>query len=138
MSKLREQMIRDLEFARRSESTKRHYTNSIRNLAKHYGRCPSKLSPDEIRAWVRLLRSSGIKEDRLRQHLAALKFLYCKTLGRSEMVAFLSFRRRRRNSPPSCQWIRSSDCSGHSSTPNTASCLRPCMPLGFELVKPFY
>ena len=91
MSKLRQQMIQDLEFARRSESTKGQYINAIRNLAEHYRRCPSHLGADEIRAWVQLLRNSGIKEDRLRQHLAALKFLYGKTLGRPEMVTFLSF-----------------------------------------------
>ncbi len=69
MSKLRQRMIQDLEFARRAESTKRQYINSIRNLSEYYDRCPSKLGPDEIRAWVQLLRNGGIKEDRLRQLL---------------------------------------------------------------------
>lgn len=91
MSKLRQDMISDLQLAGRSERTQQVYVGAIRAVTLHYGRCPSELNPDEVRSWVQLLRSSGVKEDRLRQHLAALKFLYSKTLGRPEMVSFLSF-----------------------------------------------
>jgi len=91
MTKLREHMLQDLLQAGRAESTRKAYINAIREYAIHFGRCPSELGPDEVRTWVQHLRNSVLKPDRIRQHLAALKFLYAKTLGRPEMVAFLTF-----------------------------------------------
>jgi site-specific recombinase XerD len=91
MSKLREHMIQDLQLAGRALSTQRAYVNAVSDFARHFGECPSRLGPDEVRDWVARVRNSGVKEDRVRQHLAALKFVYAKTLGRPEMVAFLSF-----------------------------------------------
>jgi site-specific recombinase XerD len=84
-------MIQDLLQAGRSERTRQVYVNAIRDYARHFSRCPSQLGPDEVRTWVQHLRNSVLKPDRIRQHLAALKFLYAKTLGRPEMVAFLTF-----------------------------------------------
>ncbi len=91
MTKLREHMLQDLLQAGRAESTRKAYINAIREYAIHFARCPSELGPDEVRTWVQHLRNSVLKPDRIRQHLAALKFLYAKTLGRPEMVAFLTF-----------------------------------------------
>ena len=91
MTKLREHMVQDLIQAGRSERTQQVYVGAIRQYARHFGRSPSELGPDEIRQWVQHLRNSILGPDRIRQHLAALKFLYAKTLGRPEMVAFLTF-----------------------------------------------
>src|SRR5688572_12412915 len=91
MTKLREHMIQDLIQAGRSERTQQVYVGAIREYARHFGRSPSELGPEEVRQWVQHLRNSILGPDRIRQHLAALKFLYAKTLGRPEMVAFLSF-----------------------------------------------
>jgi site-specific recombinase XerD len=91
MTKLREHMIQDLLQAGRSDRTREVYIGAIRAYARHFDCCPSELGPDEIRNWVQHLRSGMLGSDRIRQHLAALKFLYAKTLGRPEMVAFLTF-----------------------------------------------
>jgi len=45
----------------------------------------------QVRAWVEKLQKSKVGSQRLRQHFAALKFLYGKTLARPEQVAFLSW-----------------------------------------------
>ena len=73
MSKLRDHMIQDLQLAGRAATTQRTYVNAIKAFAQHYGRCPSQLGADEVRGWVQVVRNSGVKEDRVRQHLAALK-----------------------------------------------------------------
>ena len=44
-----------------------------------------------MRAWVAQLDKSKVGPQRLRQHFAALKFLFGKTLARPEQVAFLSW-----------------------------------------------
>ena len=95
MSKLRERMMQDLELGGYAPGTVRSYVRSIRAFAEFHGRSPAELGPDEARAWVGHLkheRKLGIS--RLRQHLAALKFLYNKTLGRPEVVSFISWPRK--------------------------------------------
>jgi integrase/recombinase XerD len=91
MTKLREQMMQDLDLAGYAERSKRLYINSIRNLAEFFRRSPDQLGQAEVRQWVDHLRKSGIRSQRLRQHFAALRFLYSKTLGRPEVTSFLSW-----------------------------------------------
>jgi site-specific recombinase XerD len=83
-------MMQDLELAGHARDTKSKYINSIRDFAKHHGRCPSTMGQREVRQWVERLGTKGLSPQRLRQHYAALRFLYGKTLGRPEVVAFLS------------------------------------------------
>jgi hypothetical protein len=54
---------------------------------------PAEADQEQVRAWVQLLQKSQVGPQRLRQHYAALKFLYGKTLGRPEKAAFLSWPR---------------------------------------------
>lgn len=84
--------MQDLELAGYALSTQLAYISSIRNFAKFHQQSPATLGPDEVRAWVRhLMKDAGIGAPRVRQHLAALKFLYTKTLSRPECVSFLSW-----------------------------------------------
>jgi len=90
MSELREQMIHDMELARLKPETQRRYIDSFERLSKFQERSPTDLSPAEMRAFVSQLEASGIGPSRLNQHFAGLKFLYRKTVGRPELVSFLS------------------------------------------------
>ncbi len=92
MSKLRDDMVQDLELAGYADTTRLTYINSIRDYSVFHGRSPARLGRDEARAWVEHLRhEGGVGPQRIRQHLAALKFLYGKTLGRPDVVSFLSW-----------------------------------------------
>jgi len=91
MSALRSRMIQDLELAGLVPKTRRAYVASIHDMSRFFRRSPEELSQEEIRRWVEHLRSSGIGPERIRQHYAALKFLYGKTLGSPEKVAFISW-----------------------------------------------
>lgn len=93
MGQLRDRMMHDLELAGYAPGTRRMYLRSIRDLAKHHRRSPAELSSDEVRAWVDHVRGTGVSPQRIRGHLAALKFLYTKTLYRPEMVSFVSWPR---------------------------------------------
>jgi integrase/recombinase XerD len=90
MTVLREKMMHDLELARLAKDTRLHYLQSVKSFAEFHRRSPAELGQDEVRAWVKELEASGIGPSRLNVHFAALKFLYRKTLGRPEVVSFLS------------------------------------------------
>lgn len=90
MTPTRKKMMADLELAGYAADTKRRYLKTIQRLAEHHRRSPEKLGQDEVRQWIQHLTSDKLSPQRLAQHFAALKFLYCKTLGRPEAVSFLS------------------------------------------------
>ena len=82
----------DMELAGLAPRSQAHYLDAIRDYGKHFGRSPAELGHEDLRAWSKHLLDSGVGDGRLRQHFAALKFLYKKTLAQPEAVAFLSFR----------------------------------------------
>jgi integrase/recombinase XerD len=86
-----ERFADDLDLADRSPSTRRIYLAAARDLVRFHGASPSALDQDDVREWVRVLRGRRLSPQRLRHHLSALKFLYGKTLGRPEIVGFVSF-----------------------------------------------
>jgi site-specific recombinase XerD len=91
--------MQDLALGGYAATTVETYVASIKALAKFQRRSPAELGSPELRAWVQHLKESGIGAQRLAQHLAALKFLYGKTLAKPELVAFICFPRRPRRLP---------------------------------------
>lgn len=92
MTRIRKQMIEDMRLAGHADGTQQHYLASIREMAKYFGRSPDELSRADIRRYVTYLREERCQSaSRLRGHLAAIKFLYTKTLGRGDDVSFLSW-----------------------------------------------
>jgi integrase/recombinase XerD len=90
MAQLRDRMVSDFRIGNYSPSTADEYLRCVRDFAGHYMRCPSELGREDIRRFlehllvVRRLGPSGIKG-----YVAALKFLYGRTLGRPEVVAWI-------------------------------------------------
>jgi Phage integrase, N-terminal SAM-like domain len=85
--------MQDLDLAGYAVATRRHYVYSIAQFARFHGKSPANLGQPEVRQWVEHLRTREPKlgPQRLRQHFAALRFLYGKTLGRPEVTSFLSW-----------------------------------------------
>jgi site-specific recombinase XerD len=86
-----ERMAWDLEFGGRAERTRKVYLADVRAFVAFQGKPPEELGQAEVRIWVEYLIQRGTAPSRLRQHLAALVFLYRKTLGRPEVVSFFSW-----------------------------------------------
>jgi site-specific recombinase XerD len=85
-------MIEDLELGGYARGTKRLYVNVVRELAQYYGSSPAELTREQLRQYVTHLRQERCKSaSNLRGHLAGIKFVYAKTLGRPEDVSFLSW-----------------------------------------------
>ena len=83
----------DLQMAEKASGTIQQYLSSIRGFEAFLGREPGLATPDELRSWVEHLRHQPIGAARLRCHYSALTFLYRKTLGQPEKVAFISMPR---------------------------------------------
>ena len=88
-----EQMGADLELAGYAERTRATYLRAVEALAIFHGRSPAVMGQPELREWVGHLAGRGLSAQRRRQHHAALRFLYARTLGRPELTAFLSWPR---------------------------------------------
>lgn len=100
MGTIRNRMQQDLERAGYMPVTVRNYLACAQDLVDHFeGRSPFKLGQDEMRAFVGELERRKLSPQRLRQYLAAFKFLYGKTLGRPDEIAWISFPRTKRRTP---------------------------------------
>lgn len=83
----------DLKMAGKAPGTIQQYLSSIRGFEAFLGRELDQATPDELRAWVKHLQHQSIGSARLRCHYSALTFLYRKTIGQPEKVAFISMPR---------------------------------------------
>lgn len=91
MEKSIEQMRQDLAFAAYSMSTQRRYVKTAEKLGAHFERPVAELGRDEIRRYVEHLHEQKRSASWLADHLAAIVFLFRKTLGRPNDVSFICF-----------------------------------------------
>ncbi len=84
----------DLRMAGRAKGTIQQYVASIRRFGEFLGQDFAEADPEALRRWVEHLQGQPIGPERLRCHYSAMKFLYGKTLGHPEKVAFLSMPRK--------------------------------------------
>ena len=80
----------DLEMAGRAPKTTQQYVASARRFEEFLGHDPVDASQESVRRWVDILRQEAIGASRLGLHYAALKFLYARTLGQPEKVAWIT------------------------------------------------
>ena len=90
MTLLKTRMMQDLKLAGHAPKTQKTYVECI-GLFAQFCWSPEQADQQQVREWVEKLLRSEVGPQRLRQHFAALKFLYGKTLARPEQVAFLSW-----------------------------------------------
>lgn len=86
----------DLDLAGHSASTQRIYLAAVCEFAAFRGAALADMDQEDVRTWVRELRTRGLSAQRLRQHFSALKFLYARTLGRPNVTSFLSWPKDRK------------------------------------------
>ncbi len=85
-----EDLTRDLALKGYATTTRRTYLNRAEHLIAHFGRAASELTRDELRGYVEDLQSGSTSASWLSNQLGALLFLYRRTLGRPELVSFIS------------------------------------------------
>src|SRR6266849_5004127 len=89
-----EQLGQDLALANYAKRTQKGYIATARGLSAHFGKPVVELTREEVRAYVEHLMASGKSTSWVITQLAALMFLYRKTLARPEWVSFVSYPKR--------------------------------------------
>jgi integrase/recombinase XerD len=89
MDKSIEQMTQDLAFAAYSPDTQEKYLKTVKALGSYFDRPVAELERDDLREYVEHLREQQTSVTWLKMHLAAIVFLFAKTLGREADVSFV-------------------------------------------------
>ena len=94
MSSVHDEMLRDLKRGGYAKRTVDIYMRSIEEFASFHARPIDELGPHDVRRWVDELQEQiDAHPARWAQHMAALKFLYTRTLDKPANVSFLRQRR---------------------------------------------
>jgi integrase/recombinase XerD len=88
------QMRQDLARAEYAESTRRSYLRTAKQFLEKGGRSAEELGRDDVRRFIAELESQGKSASFMKMHLAALMYLFAKTLGRPNEVSFIAFPRQ--------------------------------------------
>jgi integrase/recombinase XerD len=82
MTPLRQRMIEDMQVRNLAPVTQKNYVDAVARFARHFGKSPDVLGPDEVRAYQQHLVSRGICWSTFNTSICALRFLYRVTLQR--------------------------------------------------------
>lgn len=87
MTPLRQRMLEDMQIRHLASSTQRAYVEHVARFARHFGRSPALLGPEEIRAYqVYLTNDKQLAPASMVITVAALRFLYTVTLQKTWSV----------------------------------------------------
>jgi integrase/recombinase XerD len=93
------QLSQDLALARYAKGTCSKYLKTAEHLSNRFGRPLVELGRDQLRTYVEEITGRGKSASWVGYQISALSFLYRKTLGRPDVVSFLSYPRRTRSLP---------------------------------------
>jgi integrase/recombinase XerD len=97
---LRKMMLEELQRRNYSAVTTRNYLRVVSDFAKHFGKSPDKLGPNELRTYqAYLLRDRKLTPGTVVNRVAALRFFFVKTLKRQQFRDFLPYPQDRRRLP---------------------------------------
>ena len=100
MTRLRKMMLEELQRHNYSAITTRNYLRVVGDFAKHFGKSPDKLGPNELRTYqAYLLTECKLTPGTVVNRVAALRFFFVKTLKRHQFREFLPYPRDRRRLP---------------------------------------
>jgi site-specific recombinase XerD len=100
MTALRQRMIADLRIRNYSPRTIACYTQRVAAFARHFGRSPTALGPEHIRAYQTVLvERKRASWTLVNQTVCALRFLYGTTLQRPGVIEQIPFPRQPKRLP---------------------------------------
>src|SRR5438270_4023240 len=81
MTPLRKRMLEDLQIRNYSPNTVAAYIRRVAEFAKHFGKSPELLGPEQIREYqLHLIKEKGVSLSSYIQAVCGLRFLYTNTL----------------------------------------------------------
>ncbi len=99
MTPLRQRFVDDLRLRNYSRRTIERYVSCVAQFARHFGRSPEVLGPEEVRTYPLHLIGRGVSWSMFNQTVCALRFLYGKTLQRPEQVPMIPFGKQPKTLP---------------------------------------
>jgi integrase/recombinase XerD len=93
------QFGQDLALANYADRTRDGYIKTAKHLSARFGGPLAQLTREQIRTYVQELTGRGKSASWLTTQLAAISFLYRKTLGRPDLVSFVSYPKRHKPLP---------------------------------------
>jgi integrase/recombinase XerD len=100
MSPLRRRMTEDMRLRNFAPGTVDVYVNCVARFARHFGKSPELLGPDDVRAYLlHLIDQRRSSWSYYNQNLQALRFLYNVTLGRDWVLKHLVCPKRPKRLP---------------------------------------
>ena len=91
MSPLRRRMIEDMTIRKLAPKTQQGYIRTIRDLAAFLGRSPDTARFEDVRRFQLHLATNGAHIPILNHTVAALRFFFRVTLGRSDIIEHTTF-----------------------------------------------
>src|SRR4051794_7778058 len=93
-------MLEELQRRNYSQTTVTSYIKTVADFAKYFRQPPDQLGPDDIRTYqLHLLNDRKQSVRTIRNHIAALRFLFCKTLKRNYPLEEVPYPRAPRRLP---------------------------------------
>ena len=100
MTRLRKMMLEELQRRNYSEITTRKYLQYVTAFARHFGKSPDQLGPNELRSYqAYLLQERKVTPGTAVNCVAALRFFFVKTLKRHQFREFLPYPKDHRRLP---------------------------------------
>lgn len=99
MSPLRQRFLDDLRLRNYAPRTIQSYVAGVARLARHTGRSPDRLGPEEVRAFLLSLVERGVSWSLFNQTVCALKLFYTVTLQRPDVVSYVAYGKRAKTLP---------------------------------------
>ena len=100
MTHLRKMMLEELQRRNYSEITTSKYLRYVTAFARHFGKSPDQLGPNELRSYqAYLLQERKVTPGTAVNCVAALRFFFVKTLKRHQFREFLPYPKDRRRLP---------------------------------------
>ena len=99
MTPLRQRFIDDLRLRNYARRTIDTYVSRVACFAKHFGRSPELLGPDEVRDFQLHLLRRRVSWSSFNQAVCALRFLYGTTLGRPDQLPLIPYGKRPKTLP---------------------------------------
>jgi len=95
VTRLRKMMLEELQRRNYSEITTRKYLQYVTAFARHFGKSPDQLGPNELRSYeAYLLQERKVTPGTAVNWVAALRFFFIKTLKRHQFQEFLPLSQR--------------------------------------------
>jgi integrase/recombinase XerD len=100
MTPLRQRMLEDMKIRNLSANTQKRYVDRVAAFAKHFGKSPDLLGPEDVRAYqVYLTQDKKLSSSTMNVTVCALRFLYQVTLQRWWAIDRINFARTGRKLP---------------------------------------